>query len=539
MSEKRKANLIRQSGPRAQISWVCLLLSVVFLAFLAHRIGMLGMAFFAMPYLLCRILLAAFGNTAKELIKRRVALYRSRNAFQNAVGFYHGITATVFLIGLLIAAGLFVASDRICLFISMTRLSSLGLKLFALSILPLVLMRCMDGYLEGMGAYAPGAVAQNVGILTALAAALLCSGKIGSYSEKIAALMRTDHYYYAYMAALGSGSILLGSVVGLLVLVFFNGALKKSLRQLYDGGFVKNKVSYGEVLSDYAGWFTGAVLKEIYPLAGLFIVTLMALKKQGSISESLGSFMTGAILVTQPTVMLARQLSSLMSRQMERDLKHDDRLHACERMAIHLKVLNYLLFPYLTVLLTLAPTIGKTLFDTEDKLFVAALMWGVLSALLCSLLLFATGAVSAAMKKWVENLLLLAGLMVSCLVGMRYMAQDEFGFQTVWVVCLMGHLVVLVLESGLIVKSLNFHQDLLRSFLLIGVSNVVMGLITFVLQRFTASLSAWLVLALGLVLGLPAYITCIVMTHTFDIHEWSAVPGKELPLGIARWLKLY
>ncbi len=540
MAVKSKANLIRQSGQGAYARWLELFLTLLLFALLSHRMGMLGMAFFAVPYLLYQMIVIGLGDTASGLIRRRAVFFRNRNGYMNAAMFYHGVTLTAFLLTLMISVGLFLGADRLSLLMTGSRLAALGIRLIAVAVLPMVLMRCVGGFLEGMGAVIPGGVASETSLVVSILLAFLVCGRLGAYSEKVAALMRTDHYYYAYMAALGSGSILIGNVIGLLVVLFLKSSLNRRLRQLFDGGYVGKKIKPKECIGAYFGCLFKEIWDRICPYLCILLPMILLLRKTGSLNEKTGEFLLCALLLMEPVRLLAFQITGVMTRGIKKELKYGDLVHVRDRIAISLKVYNYMVFPFLMLLLTLPDVIGQVFFDTEDALFATLLRRGVWCTLALAMFLFAGAVARVVWERWIFSLLLIMDTVITAVIAARMVGGDEPEYTLLFLSFLIGNLVAFVLAAAIVVMELHFHQDLLRSFLLMGVSCVFMGLIAFVIRRvMTEALGAWPVLLLSCVLGTAAYCTCIVMTHTFDAGEWSRVPGKGLPVAIARWLKQY
>ncbi|MCR5418465.1 MAG: hypothetical protein K6E84_06075 [Lachnospiraceae bacterium] len=532
MNEKRKQeNLIRQGGSGSVMAWMELLVQLIFLIFLYHRIGMLGMSYFAVPYLIYRALHVILAHGSGRIIKRRVAFFRRRNAYRNAVSGYRSMAAAGLCVTLIIAAALFWKADALSMLMSASKLPGLGIRLFAVALVFSVLTSCMDGYLEGMGTGLPGCIARMSGYVSSLVLAFVLAGKVSSYSEKVAALMRTDHYYYAYMAALGSGSILIGNLIALLVLAFQKAAMTQSLRQLFDGGFKQKSDQTGGI-----GSYLLALLGGIFPDAcpELLLLVLFAIALHGNTQEAYaGQFLAASVLLIRPVSLLATQITGVLSRYLAQYIKHSDLVHANERTAICLKVYTYILFPYLTALLAMAPSVGTAFFDTEDAAFASLLRFGIWGSLAFALFLFTNGIIGVLWERWAPGVMSLVAVLIAGVVQLR--VTDNY-----WISMIAGCLVLFAIESVLLAMVTRFHQDLLRIFVLTGVSSVIFGLVSFAVQRVMgAAAGSWVTLILGLALGTLSYITCIVMTHTFDAYEWSQVPGKGLPLFIARWLRQY
>ena len=539
--KKKRGSLIRQSGPGAIWQWPIVLIWVIYVIYMAHRIGLKGMTYMSGPLCLYLILSRGICNTTAEVIRRRVGFYRSRDAFLSANKSYRFILLSVTLFSVAVAALLFIFSDQISRFLFSTVLGSLSLKILAIALVLRVITSCMCAYLDGMGALFPTLASDFLPAPVALLVAFLCSGKVAAYAQKMGDLMRSETYYYAYLAVLFGGSILAGVLVTFLVIIILKAALMKRLHKMYDGGATKTGKRASQMAYDLFVSAGAMLLKETYVYVILFVVLVRAMTMEDTTGELPGIVLCSGFLLYYPGILLQKQLSAVLAKMLTRELKRGDKPAARERVAICMKVLMYVAVPYLTLLLTETGAVAGALFDSQNEVLLRFLRLGIWSSLMVTLLLLLNEAISVIKSRAYANLLLLLGWIGGGLFCFLAQKKDGMSPDNMMLSALsFSSLILLLLEGYILWKSMKYKEDLLRIFVLIPVSGVVYGLICLVAQRFLAPAAGDVAaLAFGIVFGSLVYVTCIVMTHTFDGFELSQVPVRGFPVGVARWLKLY
>ena len=89
-----------------------------------------------------------------------------------------------------------------------------------------------------------------------------------------------------------------------------------------------------------------------------------------------------------------------------------------EHIALGLKIFMYFVMPYLTALLTMAPSVGKALFDIDDQVFSSLIFAGMWSAILFGLVTVFSDVSSRVISGRISFAFILAGLVagIVCLL---------------------------------------------------------------------------------------------------------------------------
>ncbi len=539
---KRKGSLIRQAGLKAVWEWPILLIELLYLTLLTHKVGTGAIAYLAGPLMIFLLLRAVFGNCMEEIVQRRVRFFRSRDALLSANKVYHIILFFTLAVAAVIGGILFLFADELSLFLFQTTLCSLNLRILGPVLLLEIVLYGMGGYLDGMGFSFSCVINKLLPPVIASVLLFFLSAPVFDYAGKVSDLMRSQEYYYAYISTLGSLGMLVGDLVTLLVMLVLRGSMMKQIHRVYDGGLRKNKQSVGDVILGYLGSLNSIAWEGSFLYLLLLCLLILPRPSEAVTSvEYQGMIFLISIWVFVPVLTLARHICISMNKQVQRDLKIGDMRSIRDRIAFCMKSFVYLVFPYLTMLLTMTPSVTEALFDDTKPEFVSALRMGIWCVLILGLAMFLWGVLSSRYGRIKTNLLLVLGV-VSAVAGGFFAGRqaDILPQSRILSGVLIGALVMLLIETVMVWRAYHFKEDLLRIFVLTAVCSVLLGLITFVLQKVVyQSLGCWAVLGLGIPCGVLIYITGIVMTHTFDSHELMQVPGKALPVSIARWLKLY
>ncbi|MCR5282353.1 MAG: oligosaccharide flippase family protein [Lachnospiraceae bacterium] len=539
---KRKGSLIRQAGLKAVWEWPILLIELLYLTLLTHKVGCGAIAYLAGPMLIYLLLRTVCGNCMEEIVRRRVRFFRGRDALLSANKVYHIILFFTLSVVAAISVIFCLFADELSLFLFQTTLCSLNLRILGPVLFLEVILYGMGGYLDGMGFSFSSVINKILSPLIGCVVLFFISGPVFSYAGKVSDLMRSQEYYYAYISTLGALGILAGDLVTFLVMLLLRASMMKQIHRVYDGGLRKNKQSVTDVILGYLGSLNAVAWEGSFLYVMLLALLIIPRAKEAPVSvEYQGMIFLIAMWVFVPISMLARHICMSMDKQVQRDFKLGDMRSIRDRIALCMKTFVYLVFPYLTMLFTMAPSVTEALFDDTKPEFVSGLRMGVWCILILGLALFLWGVLSLGYTRTKTNLLLVLGIV--CAVGGSFFAgkqPDALPQNGILSGILIGALIMLLIETVMVWRTYHFKEDLLRIFVLTAVCSVLLGLITFVLQKVVyQSLGCWVVLGLGIPCGVLIYITGIVMTHTFDSHELMQVPGKALPVSIARWLKLY
>ncbi len=569
MNRKKKKNLIRQGGDRALIAWLNILFEWLLMVLFARRMGLRGLDYFCLPALLYLVPVTLIGEISCRIISGRVHFYAGRDDFRGARRSYHQLALFSVFVTFLYGGLLALFADKICQLMGVA-LSAVCLRVIMAAALLRVLVLCIEGFLEGMSISAVSYIVDIVSGVVSFVFAFFLSSSFSEYGAKVAALVRVDDWLYAYMAAWGGASLLAGQVVSLLVLLFFNAYLTKALINMFEGGGIRRPKKFADEFSVYCSVWTSLAVQPAYTLILLimFVCTgLVGNAKDPAYGFTAGLFLLAVFCLLRAPITLERQITGTLPRNVLLYMKHSDHPRVRERIAICLKVFTYYLFPVMTAFLAMAPSIGLALFDTEAENFSKLIRGGVWMAILLTLGLFLYEICGPVCGKMVSNLMLLLSFLVtSGMIFHRMLsavrqtpdpsALGPVGSDTqavaaavpaameitpaFWLPFMVGGGLVCALGALSLYRKIRYKDDLLRIFLLTGISCVVFGLVAFMFERFTAeSLGAWAVLLMGGGFGAMAYIICILMTHTFDLFEWQEVPGKGLPLALSRFLKVY
>ena len=579
MNRKKKKNLIRQGGDRALIAWLNLLFECFLMVIFARKMGLRGLDYFCLPALFYLVPVTLIGETGCRIISGRVRFYAGRDDFRGARRSYHQLMMFCVSITFVYGGLMALLADKICQLMGMA-LSSVSLRVIMAAALVRVVVLCIEGFLEGMNISAVSYIVDSVSGIVSFVFAFFLSSNFSEYGAKVAALVRVDDWLYAYMAAWGAAALLAGHVASLLVMMFFNSYMTRALTNMFEGGGVRRPKKFSGELSVFGSVWTTLAVQPAYTLALLILfacVGMVGNVKDPAYGFAPGLFLLAVFCLLRAPILLEKQITGTLPRGVLQYMKHGDHVRVRERIAICLKVYTYYLFPLVTAFLAMAPSIGLALFDTEAETFAKLIRGGVWMALLLTLGLFLYEVCVPVCGKMLSNLMLLLSFLVTSGMIVHHMrsavsqvtdlaatvplSEDPAAASAAatataaattsaitaaeitpafWLPFMVGGGLLLVLGAISLYQKIRYKDDLLRIFLLTGISCVVFGLVAFVFERFTAeSLGCYAVLLMGGGFGGLAYIICILMTHTFDLFEWHEVPGKGLPLALSRFLKLY
>ena len=86
----------------------------------------------------------------------------------------------------------------------------------------------------------------------------------------------------------------------------------------------------------------------------------------------------------------------------------------------------------------------------------------------------------------------------------------------------------------------HYRDDLIRVFILPCIGGVVVMLVCLIADKiFYQKFGAMTTFLLSLLLSYISYQFVIILTRTFDRHEWNAMPFGNVPVFLAKKLNMY
>lgn len=541
MSERRKkTNFIRQGGVRALFAWPVLLLFCLKMIYLASHNGMMGLQYYAMAGCFFFIFYAALVYSVTPVMKKMVYFQVNKGSYRNAAKVYRSVSICMIVIAAVIALLLFGFSSRISLLLFGTKLCSLLLRLFAVSLVFYTGMACIRGYLEGMGNPMPGMTAEIIASLASLLVTVLLQSLCSDYGGKVADLIRVDSYDYAYSVSCGAAGCLAGSICGFLFLVLILAVFRNVLREREHADDTRMTEKRKDILRNFVSILLAKAPETLFAPVLLGTMMILYCHTPGRTEDGAGILYAGLYLLSVPVILIARQLGQPFSRQLTVILKRADYHHARERICVHVKVLLYMLCPYLIVLLCLAAGVSALFFDTENVQLIHMIRFGVPALLFAGFAVLFTHIAEVVLGQSVRNGMAVAAYLIGTgcffLYGKASVSPEESALFAI----MAGWGAYFIVQAVLLFRKIRFLSE--RFFSCLGFLTAAFGM-SLVLILFSVLLYGkmpnWIFMLLAVGIGYVCYNVVVVVLRLFEPYEWKMIPGALFPVFLAKKLNRY
>ena len=540
MADRKKRNTyIEHGGPKMSAMYALMFLFFIKICFLTKKTGVAGISYFAMAFSVFLFLFCLNGSLIPDIMRKMVLFQVNRRSVRNAVRLYRVIWNFSMVLSVSCGLAMFFLSDKISQILFGTLLVSLPIKIFGIALVCIVPQQCMKGYLEGISSQIPGIVSMFIMLVIDLGTTILLQNPCMDYGRKVAALMQNQQYYYAYACVSGIVGMTVGSMFSLLFLLLITTLLKQMQRERMKTDETKNSLKASDILRNYL--VNGA--KEFLPncyLPLLFLCAcVMYAHKNPQCMDGTGMLFV-SLLAGFPVLLNAACQGRFAFRQIHSVVRKGDYSHARERIAVQLKTLLYQSI-FVSVLLAFsAASFNALCFDHATDEMLSVFRGTQMAVLMLALAVMIVRIASAYSGSVFLFLIYLGGAIVFPVLSVLFHNAASGGVLSFVYAFLISSLVLALTGGFVLFRKAHFRNDLIRVFILPGIAGVVLMLVCLLADKLLyKSVGATAAFLIGLLLGYICYQLVIILTRTFDRHEWNEMPFHNIPVFLAKKLHMY
>ena len=478
-SKKKKNDFLVQGSILAAASIISRFIGLLYRIPVMNIIGKSGMAYYGNAFEIYNIVLILSSFSLPLSVSKLVSARNEKKEYINSYRIF--LCSMVFAIvsGILFTLLLYFGADAYASFVLKQPSTAIPLRVLAPTIFISAVMGVLRGFFQGKKTMIPTALSQLIeqiiNAVVSIAASYLLM-KQYSASPDIEA-------YGAAGSTLGTCT---GAFVALVFLMFIYFAYKPTIRKQLG----RDKSNYYE---PYKQIFTLLIItiipvilsQTVYQISGVIDGALygniMAGKGiAGKIRDDMYGEYTGyyKTLTNLPIAIASAMASSLVPSIVSAHERKDTKdLHS----SIHFNMI--IAFPCAIGLSVLAKPILQLIFPKATNLAVGLLMTGSISIIFFTLSTVSNGVLQGInqMKVPVIN----SGISVALHVVIVFVALKVFNMGTYGLV--LGNVTFALVVSALnwisIKKHLNYKQEIKKTFIIPGISSIIMGVVTWLVYQ--------------------------------------------------------
>lgn len=535
MGEKKgtrvRSNYIMQGSILAAASIISRIIGMLYRLPVTNIIGDQGNSYYSAAYEVYNIILLISSYSlplaVSKVVSAKVALGEHRNAWRS----FKAAMCMSLVVGVLASALTFFGAGFFTGTLLNTPESELCLKVLSLAIFVMAIMGVLRGYFQGMGTMMPTAVSQVIEQIVNAVVSIVAASLLYSYGTSLdAAKGITDGTGGAIYGAAGSTlGTSLGAAAGLvfliIVMLMYNRVLQKNLRRDH----VSEDQSYGSMIRILVLTIVPVILSTaVYNISGFIdqgVFKFLMLDLQNADKEMVdvywGIYVGKYKLLTNVPIAVASALSASTIPALTRARMAGNKKEMCRKTEGSIRMVMLICVPSAFGLTALGEPILDLLNWNTDKSAPLMFLMGSSAVIFYGLSTLTNGILQGIdrMQIPVRNAVIaLASHLLVLVVLVQFAGIHIYG---VVIAYLFFALLMCILNGVAIRKYLNYRQEIKRTFLIPGVSSLIMAL------------SVWLLYtplegALG---NKPATVLCLllaVLIYGFFILFLRGVTEAEL-----------
>ena len=542
--KKKKSNFIVQGSILAIAGVLSRIIGIARRFPMEHIIGDKGNGFYSAAYevyaimliISCYSLPLAVSKVVSAKISKRQ--YKSADrAFRCAMMFAVASGGITFLVCELF--GDFLAKD-----VMLEPMSAMALKVLGPALLIVSVMGVFRGYFQGLGTMVPTAVSQILEQIFVLIGSVSGAYFLFNYGSKVSELLHNEDYAPAYGAAGASIGPVLGSVIGLLFLLFVFAVYKKATKMQSMNTSLEKADSYQQIFRLIILTILPVLLSTtVYNISNVLDIRIYNSVMIQKGLEDVKAYNWGVysgkyrVIVNVP-IALANAMCSSIVPVLTKLMVREEYTQAKKKVEQGMRFTMLVAIPSAVGLAVLARPIISMLFRGEVDMAVDMLHIGSVSVIFYTMSTLTNGVLQGINKMRIP----VRNAAISLVVHIAFLyltLQMGMGINAVVYANILFAAIVCILNALAIRKYLRYRQELIRTFVIPGISAIIMGVVIGVVNMLLLKvLGSILTVLIGITLGVLVYFVALILLKGIDEYDLNSMPGGRKILMVAKMLRL-
>ena len=537
---KAKSNYIMQGGILAIASIVSRIIGLLYRLPVTNIITDHGNDYYSAAYEIYNVILLISSYSlplaVSKVISAKVALGEYRNSWRA----FKGALYMSMAVGIVASALTFFGAGFFTGTLLNTPESELCLKVLALAVFVMAVMGVLRGFFQGMGTMMPTAISQIIEQIVNAVVSIAAASYLYSYGTRLdAAAGITDGKSGAIYGAAGSTlGTSLGAAAGLLflilVMLFYNRILHKNLRRDH----VSRRESYASTLHILILTIVPVILSTaVYNISGIvdqgvfkYLMLDVQQADKSTVEVYWGIYVGKYKLLTNVPIAVASALSASTIPALTRARIEGDWEEMRRKTEGAIRMVMLICIPSAFGLTALGEPILDLLSWNSNAIAPKLFLIGSASVIFYGLSTLTNGILQGIdhMRIPVRNAVIaLVTHLLLMIVLVQVFKLHIYGV----VLSYMFFAILMCILNGLAIrKYLDYHQELIRTFVIPGVSSLIMALAVWLLyQPLHKLIGIRISTLLCLMLAVLIYAFFVLLLHGITEEELRAFPkGRTL-----------
>ena len=541
--KKKNNNFIVQGGILAMAGILSRLIGIARRFPMEHIIGDKGNGYYSTAYEVYAMMLIISCYSLPLAVSKVVSMKISKRQYKSAERAFRCAMAFAVVTGGLTFFVCEVFGDVLASVMG-EPMSAPALKVLGPALLIVSVMGVFRGYFQGLGTMMPTAVSQILEQVFVLIGSIAGAYFLFRYGEKVGALLHNEDYAPSYGAAGASIGPVVGSLIGLVFLMFVFMLYKASTkrRSVRDAG--KRADSYGQLFKVIILTILPVLLSTtVYNLSNVIDIKIyndvMTAKGLDSVrAYNLGVY-TGKyrVLVNVP-IAIANAMCSSIVPVLTGLMARNEIGQAKAKIEQAMRFTMLVAIPSAVGLTVLARPIITTLYRGEIDMAVELLHIGSVSVIFYTISTLTNGVLQGINKMQlpVRNAAIALVIHIAALYGAL---QFDWGINALVFANILFAVIVCALNAFSIRRYLEYRQEYMRTFVTPLIAAVAMGGVIVVINLLLSKvIGSVVVVIVGIFVGVVVYAVALILLKGVTERDLRNMPGGGIILTLARRFKL-
>lgn len=547
-SRAKESNFVVQGSILAIASIVVRIIGIAYRIPMINIIGDEGMGYYGTAFNVYNIALLLSSYSLPLAVSKMVSARLANKQYRNADRIFRAALCYATVVGAITAAVIWFGADFFASEIFFMPYAAFALKSLAPTVWIMAYLGVFRGYFQGRGTMVPTACSQVFEQIINAIVSVAAGSYLFNEALKVEILKNEigTGYSNAWGAAggtIGTGSGALTALVFLLLL--FVGYRKTSARQIKKDRS-GNLESYGEITRIL--FFTVVpviVSSAIYNVNsvidnGLLAANFASLGREAQFAADWGVYTGKYHLLINVPMAVSNALSSSLIPSVSRAVAEGDRKKIRARITAAIRFSMLIAIPSTVGLTVLAGPINNLLFSGDNSLAIQMTLYGSIAVIFYSLSTVANAILQGIDKMHLPIIHALIALVLHIGVLEVMALIMDLGIYSMVYANIAFALIMCVLNHWAIRRTIGYHQEIKKTFVIPTVSAAVMGVCTFGVYKliFMVIKSNTIATMVSIAAAVAVYGVLLIKLKCMDEDELRQMPGGTRLLGILKRVHL-
>ena len=547
-SRAKESNFVVQGSILAIASIVVRIIGIAYRIPMINIIGDEGMGYYGTAFNVYNIALLLSSYSLPLAVSKMVSARLANKQYRNADRIFRAALCYATVVGAITAAVIWFGADFFASEIFFMPYASFALKSLAPTVWIMAYLGVFRGYFQGRGTMVPTACSQVFEQIINAIVSVAAGSYLFNEALKVEILKNEigTGYSNAWGAAggtIGTGSGALTALVFLLLL--FVGYRKTSARQMKKDRS-GNLESYGEITRIL--FFTVVpviVSSAIYNVNsvidnGLLAANFSSLGREAQFAADWGVYTGKYHLLINVPMAVSNALSSSLIPSVSRAVAEGDRKKIRARITAAIRFSMLIAIPSTVGLTVLAGPINNLLFSGDNSLAIQMTLYGSIAVIFYSLSTVTNAILQGIDKMHLPIIHALIALVLHIGVLEVMALIMDLGIYSMVYANIAFALIMCVLNHWAIRRTIGYHQEIKKTFVIPTVSAAVMGVCTFGVYKliFMVIKSNAIATMVSIAAAVAVYGVLLIKLKCMDEDELRQMPGGTRLLGILKRVHL-